>query len=125
MQTINEAASTATPPGLTNGNNTKPDPGPRKRPDRRRIDDPSTEAARFLAAVSQFMHQNGVMITPSSIDGARQLFRNFCKNSGLRGKDKERVRRIVESQIAQLKVTMREMYASKAVHDLTIQITGE
>lgn len=73
------------------------------RPDRNRPDSNQREAAKFLAIAARYMHNNKLYITPETCQEFLFLFRRYAKNTGLRGKQKESIRRIVEAAVRDLK----------------------
>lgn len=81
----------------------KEKPVPRKRPDRRRPKSNLDEAQKFIEIAIAHQTHIGVELTANNVDVLRRLFHNYAHNTGLRGKQKDSIWRIVQAEIHAVK----------------------
>jgi hypothetical protein len=83
-------------------------PRPRPRPVRRRPADNYNEALLFIATAVGYMNEQKDPLHTGNLEKVKPLYSNYCRNTGLRGKAKESVWRIVKSQLDQVKADSKK-----------------
>lgn len=81
----------------------EPKKEPRQRPVRRKVLILETEAAKFLTAAFDKLSREYTPLKPEHMVHVKPLLRNYCANTGIKGKQRELLTRIVDRQLSQIR----------------------
>lgn len=115
--TATESIAVKTPDDTASSTNV-PAPKPKTLPwpERKKPTDNYAFALAFIGEAITHMARQGTPLTTSNLGTLEKMYGNYCWNTGLRGKQKQSIWRIIKAQVADVKSQIQK--AGKVAEEL-------